>query len=168
MLSIAGILGSSANVFGFYLLAHGRSRSNALIALITGVVTLVTSAIALPRFGWQAAGWSACAGMIAQMATIVFLLHRSFDLAGMWSRIVHCVLMPLGIGIATALAVRYGLDRAPLQLAPSWWSVGAVSSLTAATIFVIAVAASQFGPYRRACWQDIRSIVARFLPVKAV
>jgi hypothetical protein len=85
-----------------------------------------------------------------------------------WSRIVHCVLMPLGIGIATALAVRYGLDHAPLQLAPSWWSVGAVSSLTAATIFVIAVAASQLGPYRRACWQDIRSIVNRFLPVKAV
>lgn len=168
VLSIAAILGSSANVFGFYLLAHGRSRSNALIALITGVVTLVTSAIALPRFGWQAAGWSACAGMIAQMATIVFLLRRSFDLVGMWSRIVHCVLMPLGIGITTALAVRYGLDRAPFQPAPSWWSVGAVSSATAAIILAIAVAASQLGPYRRACRQDIRSIVGRFLPLKAL
>ncbi len=124
VMSIAGILGSSANVFGFYLLAQGRSRSNALIALITGVVTLVTSAIVLPSFGWQAAGWSACAGMIAQMATIVMLLRRSFDLPGMWPRVIHCVLMPLGIGIATALALRYGLDRAPFQLAPSWWSVG--------------------------------------------
>jgi len=72
--------------------------------------------------------------------------------------------MPLGIGIATALAVRYGLDRAPFHSAPSWWWVGAVSSLTAATIFVIAVAASQLGPYRKACWQDIRSIAGRFLP----
>jgi O-antigen/teichoic acid export membrane protein len=168
VLSIAGILGSSANVFGFYLLAQGRSRSNALIALITGVVTLVTSVIALPRFGWQAAGWSACAGMIAQMVTVVFLLSRSFNLAGMRSRVVHCVLMPLGIGIAMALAVRYGLDRAPPRLAPSWWSVGAVWSLTAAIIFVAAVAASQLGPYRNACWQDIRSIVSRFLPLKAV
>ncbi|QOZ78455.1 hypothetical protein XH83_25360 [Bradyrhizobium sp. CCBAU 53351] len=164
VMSIAGILGSSANVFAFYLLAEGRSRSNALIALITGVVTLVTSAIALPRFGWQAAGWSACAGMIAQMVTVVLLLRRNFELVDMWSRVVHCVLMPLGVGIATALAVRYGLDRAPFQPAPSWWWVGAVSSLTAATIFVIAVAASQLGPYRNACWQDIRSIADRFLP----
>lgn len=168
VLSIAGILGSSANVFGFYLLAQGRSRSNALIALITGGVTLVTSAIALPRFGWHAAGWSACAGMVAQMMTIVFLLRRNFKLTGMWSRVVHSVLMPLGIGIATALGVRYGLDHAPLQLAPSWWSVGTVASLTAAIIFVVAVAASQLGPYRNACRQDIRSIVSRFLPLRAI
>ncbi|MFB6463407.1 lipopolysaccharide biosynthesis protein [Bradyrhizobium tunisiense] len=168
VLSIAGILGSSANVFGFYLLAQGRSRSNALIALITGVVTLVTSAFALPRFGWHAAGWSACAGMIAQMLTVVFLLRRNFKLAGMWSRVAHCVLTPLCIGIAMALAVRYGLDRMPLRLAPSWWSVGAVSSLTAAIILVVAVAASQLGPYRKVCRQDIRSILARFLPLKAV
>ena len=60
ILSIAGILGSSSNVFAFYLLAQGRSSSNALISLLTGVFTLATSAIALPYFGWQAAGWSAC------------------------------------------------------------------------------------------------------------
>ncbi|MCK1277542.1 polysaccharide biosynthesis protein [Bradyrhizobium sp. 61] len=168
VLAIAGILGSSANVFGFYLLAQARSRSNALIALVTGVVTLVTSAIVLPSFGWQAAGWSACAGMIAQITTIVVLLRRSFDLPGIWSRVVHCVLMPLGIGIATALALRYGLDRALFQLAPSWWSVGVVSSLTAAIIFVVEVAASQLGPYRNACWQDLRAIVSRFVPLKAI
>ncbi|MET4314162.1 oligosaccharide flippase family protein [Bradyrhizobium sp. RT4b] len=168
VMSIAGILGSSANVFGFYLLAQGRSRSNALIALITGVVTVVTSAIVLPSFGWQAAGWSACAGMIAQMATIVMLLRRSFDLPGIWPRVIHCVLMPLGIGIATALSLRYGLDRAPFQLAPSWWSVGGASSLTAAIIFVVEVAASQLGPYRSACWQDLRAILSRFVPLKAI
>lgn len=168
VLSIAGIIGSSANVFGFYLLAQGQSRFNALIALITGGITLVTSAIVLPGFGWQAAGWSACAGMIAQMATIVMLLRRSFDLSGMWPRVVHCVLMPLGIGIATALAVRYGLARAPFQLAPSWWSVGFVGSLTAAIIFVAGVAASQLGPYRSACRQDLRAIVSRFVPLKAI
>jgi hypothetical protein len=122
----------------------------------------------LPRFGWQAAGWSACAGMIAQMVTIVLLLRRSFDLADMWPRVVHCVLMPLGIGIATALALRYGLHRAPFLLAPSWWSVGVISSLSVATIFVVAVAASQLGPYRSACWRDMRAIVGRFVPLKAI
>ncbi|MGY2937420.1 O-antigen/teichoic acid export membrane protein [Bradyrhizobium sp. GM6.1] len=166
VLSIAGILGSSANVFGFYLLAQGRSRSNALIALITGVFTLITSAVALPLLGWQAAGWSTCAGMVAQFVIIVFLLRRSFKLADIWSRVVHSVLMPLGIGIGTALALRYGLG-ASLQLAPSWWSVGAVSSLTGATIFLVAIAASQLSPYRTACRQDLRAIASRFLPLKA-
>ncbi|WP_283812199.1 lipopolysaccharide biosynthesis protein [Bradyrhizobium huanghuaihaiense] len=168
VLSIAGILGSSANVFGFYLLAQGRSRSNALIAFITGIVTLGTSAIVLPRFGWQAAGWSACAGMIAQMATIVVLLRRSFDISGIWPRVIHCVLMPLGIGIATALVLRTALDRAPFHLAPSWWSVGLVASVSAAIIFVAEVAVSQLGPYRRACLQDLRAIVSRFVPLKAI
>lgn len=163
LLSIAGTLGSSANVFAFYLMAEGRSRSNAFIAVITGVVTLVTSAIALPRFGWHAAGWSACTGMIAQVATVVFLLRINFNLMDIWLRVIHCILTPLGVGIATALAVRYGLDRAPFQPVPSWWSVAAISSLTAAAIFMIAVAASQLGPYRNACWQDMRSIAGRFL-----
>jgi len=62
VLSIAGMLGSTANVFGFFLLAQGWSRSYALIALLTAVFTLATSAIALPYFGWEAAGWSACVG----------------------------------------------------------------------------------------------------------
>ena len=56
ILSIAGILGSSTNVFAFYLLAQGRSSSNALIALLTGVFTLATSAIALPLFRMAGGG----------------------------------------------------------------------------------------------------------------
>ena len=71
VLSVAGMLGCSANVFAFYLLANGRSRSNALISLVTAVFTLVTSAVALPYFGWQAAGWSSCVGMMAQIVTTI-------------------------------------------------------------------------------------------------
>jgi O-antigen/teichoic acid export membrane protein len=168
VLSIAGILGSSANVFGFYLLAQGRSRSNALVSLLTGAFTLATSAVALPHFGWKAAGWSACVGMVAQMATTVVLLRRSFRLAGSWSRVLHFVLMPLAIGIATALALRYGLYRALPDLGPSWWSVAIVASLSAATIFVVAVAASQLGPYRTVCRRDLGAIVGRFLSLKTV
>jgi O-antigen/teichoic acid export membrane protein len=168
VLSIAGILGSSANVFAFYLLAEARSRSNAQIALVTGAVTLATSAIALPLFGWQAAGWSACVGMIAQMITTVLLLRRSFDLAGLWSRVLHFVLMPLGVGIVTALALRFALDRVAPDLDPSWLSVGIVAALSAATIFFVAVGVSQLGPYRAICWRDLRAIAGRFLPLKAV
>lgn len=168
VLSIAGILGSSANVFGFYLLAQGRSRSNARIALITGIVTLGTSAIVLPRFGWHAAGWSACAGMLAQMATIVALLRRTFNSPGIWPRVTYCILMPLGIGIATALALHYSLDRAQFQIAPSWRSVGVVAAATAAIIFAVEVVASQLGPYREVCLQDLRTILSRFVTRKAI
>ncbi|MCK1569992.1 oligosaccharide flippase family protein [Bradyrhizobium sp. 173] len=168
VLSVAGILGSSANVFAFYLLAQGRSRDTALISLVTGMFTLATSAIALQIFGWQAAGWSACVGMIAQMAVTVFLLRRSSSLAGMGARVFHFVLMPLGVGIATALLLRYGLDSTNLDLAAAWWSVGAAALLSAGAILVVAVVASQLGPYRALCRRDLRAIVTRFAPFGAV
>jgi len=168
ILSIAGILGSSTNVFAFYLLAQGRSSSNALISLLTGVFTLATSAIALPYFGWQAAGWSACFGMVAQMATTLILLRRRFSLTGMWSRVVHFVLMPVGVGIAAALALRYGFRSAQLDHALGWWYVVVVYLLAAGIIFVVAVAVSRVGPHGAACWRDLRVIASRFLPLKAI
>jgi len=168
ILSIAGILGSSSNVFAFYLLSQGRSSSNALISLLTGVFTLATSAIALPYFGWQAAGWSACIGMIAQMATVVILLRRHFSLTSMWLRLIHFVLMPIGVGIVTALALRYGFRSAQLDQAIGWWYVVSLYLLAAGVIFAVAVAVSQAGPYGAACWRDLRVIASRFLPLKAI
>ena len=37
VLAVAGMLGRASNVFAYYLLANGRSRSNAVIALVTAV-----------------------------------------------------------------------------------------------------------------------------------
>jgi hypothetical protein len=134
-----------------------------LISLLTGVFTLAASAIALPYFGWQAAGWSACFGMLAQMATTVVLLRRGFDLADTWSRVVHFVLMPLGVGIATALALGYLVHDRLFGHVPTWWYVGGVYLLAAGIIFVVAVVVSRVGPYRDACWRDLRLIATRFL-----
>jgi len=168
ILAISGILGSSTNVFAFYLLAQGRSSSNALISLITGVFTLATSAMALPYFGWQAAGWSACVGMIAQMVTTMILLRRRFSLVGMWSRVAHFVLIPLAVGVTTALALRYGLQGAQLDYAPRWWYVVGLYMLAAGIIFLVAIAVSRIGPHGAACWRDLRVIAGRFLPLKAM
>ncbi|MCK1271808.1 MULTISPECIES: oligosaccharide flippase family protein [unclassified Bradyrhizobium] len=167
VLAIAGMLGCSANVFAFYLLAHGRSRSIALISLVTAVFTVATSAIALPYFGWQAAGWSACAGMTAQIITTILLLRRSFSIAGIWSRVAHFVLLPLGTGIATALALRFALRDALFDQMPHWWYVGVLYGVAASVIFVVVVIASRVGPHGAVCWRDLRVIVNRFLPVKA-
>jgi O-antigen/teichoic acid export membrane protein len=168
ILSIAGILGSSSNVFAFYLLAQGRSSSNALISLLTGVFTLATSAIALPYFGWRAAGWSACFGMIAQITITGILLRRRFNLTGMWLRMIHFVLMPIGVGIATALVLRYGFWRAQLDQALGWWYVIGLYLLAAGIIFVVSVAVSRAGPYGATCWRDLRVIASRFLPLKVI
>jgi O-antigen/teichoic acid export membrane protein len=167
VLSTAGMLGCSANVFAFYLVASGRSRSSALISLVTVIFTLATSALALPYFGWQAAGWSSCIGMIAQIVVTMILLRRSFSLADMWSRVAHFVLLPLGTGIATALALRYWVGDQLSDPAPRWWYVGGSFCLAAGIIFVVVVAVSRVGPHGPACWRDLRVIASRFLPVRA-
>ncbi|NOJ43539.1 lipopolysaccharide biosynthesis protein [Bradyrhizobium australiense] len=167
VLSIAGMLGCSANVFAFYLLANGRSRSNALISFVTAAFTLSTSAVALPQFGWQAAGWSACIGMMAQIVTTIILLRQSFSIAGMWSRVAHFVLLPLGTGIVTALVLRHSTQEGLFEQAPHWWYVGGLYCLAAGIIFVVVVTVSRVGPHGAACWRDLRVIASRLLFVKA-
>jgi O-antigen/teichoic acid export membrane protein len=168
VLAVAGMLGCASNVFAYYLLANGRSRSNALIALVTAVVTLATSALTLPYFGWQAAGWSACLGMIAQIVVTMVLLRQSFSLVGMWPRVASFVLQPLGTGIMTAIALRYFAGARLFDHAPHWWFIGVSYGLAAGIIFVVVVAVSRIGPYGQTCWRDLRLIAGRFLPGSVV
>jgi hypothetical protein len=122
--------------------------------------------VALPYFGWQAAGWSACIGMMAQIVTTIVLLQQSFTIAGMWSRVAHFVLLPLGTGIVTALVLRLFITDRLSDHAPHWWYVGGLYCLAAGVIFVVVVAVSRVGPNGAACWRDLRVIASRFLPVK--
>jgi O-antigen/teichoic acid export membrane protein len=168
VLAVAGMLGCASNVFAYYLLAKGRSRSTALIALVTAVVTLAASAVALPHFGWQAAGWSACLGMIAQIVVTMSLLRQSFGLVGMWPRMAHFVLLPLGTGIVTAIALRYFAGERLFEQPPHWWLVGGSYGVAAGIIFVVVVAVSTIGPYGETCWRDMQVIARRFLPGKVV
>ena len=168
VLAVAGMLGCASNVFGYYLLANGRSRSNALIALVTAVVTLATSALALPYFGWQAAGWSACLGMIAQIVVTMALLQQSFSLVGMWPRVAHFVLLPLATGIVTGIALRYVAAERLFDQAPHWWFIGLSYGLAACIIVAVVVVVSSIGPYGRTCRRDLRLIAGRFLPGWAV
>jgi O-antigen/teichoic acid export membrane protein len=166
IICIAGMLGCCSNVFAFFLLAGGRSRSTAAISLVTAAFTLLTSAIALPRFGWPAAGFSSCVGMIAQIVITMTLLRRSFDVADIWPRVGHFVMLPLATGIATALALRYVAGGQLFQGTPTWWYVGTAYCLAASIIFVVAVSVSRIGLYGDACWRDLRLIASRFFPFK--
>jgi len=168
VLAVAGMLGCASNVLVYYLLANGRSRSTALSALVTAAVTLATSAVALPRFGWQAAGWSAGLGMIAQIIVSMLLLRQSFVLADMWPRVAHFVLLPLATGIVTAIALRHVVGERLFDQAPHWWLVVGSYGLSAGIIFIVVVAVSGIGPYGGTCWRDMRVIAARFLPGKVL
>jgi O-antigen/teichoic acid export membrane protein len=167
VLSIAGILGCGANVFAFYLLAHGRSRANALISAVTAIFTLVTSILTLPTFGWAAAGWSACAGMTAQLVTIIVLMRGTFGRTEIWSRVAHFAVVPLATGIAVALVLRHLVIEVSVCPNPRWWCVGALYVLAAAIILAAVVAVSQAGPFGAVCRRDLRSIMLRFAPARA-
>ena len=166
VLAVAGMLGCASNVFVYYLLANGRSRATALTAMVTAAVTLATSAVALPHLGWEAAGWSACLGMIAQIAVTMSLLRQSFAVAGMWPRVAHFVLLPLATGIVTAVALRCFVGERLFDQAPHWWFVAVSYGVMAAVIFIIVVAVSGIGPYGQTCWRDMRVIVSGLLSGK--
>jgi hypothetical protein len=106
--------------------------------------------------------------MIAQITITGILLRRRFNLTGMWLRMIHFVLMPIGVGIATALVLRYGFWRAQLDQALGWWYVIGLYLLAAGSIFVVSVAVSRAGPYGATCWRDLRVIASRFLPLKVI
>jgi O-antigen/teichoic acid export membrane protein len=168
VLALAGILGSGTNVFTFYLLANGRTGTNAAISLVTALFTLCTSAVALPYVGWPAAGWSSCAGALAQIVVMTLLLRRSFNLRDIWLRVWHFVLMPIGAGLAGAVLLRvwitgYGYDQSVI-----WWQVAGWYAFSAVAILAVVIAASSVGPYGEICRRDMYRIAMRFLPARSV
>jgi len=164
VLALAGILGSGTNVFAFYLLANGRTRTNAAISLVTALFTLGTSAVALPTIGWPAAGWSSCAGALAQMVVMTALLRRTFDLPDIWLRVWHFVLMPIGLGLACAALLRVWISGHGFGQSLAWWQVAGWYGFSAATILGVVIGVSSVGRYGGICRRDLYRIAARFLP----
>ncbi|MBR1243007.1 hypothetical protein JQ620_23140 [Bradyrhizobium sp. AUGA SZCCT0274] len=167
VLALAGILGSGTNVFTFYLMAKGRTRANAAISLVTALFTLGTSAVALPYFGWPAAGWSACAGALAQMVFMTLLLRRSFALPDIGLRVWHFVLMPIGVGVVGAILLRVWITTYGIDQGAALWEVAGYYVLSAAAILMAVIAVSSIGPYGAICRRDLYRIVTRFLPARS-
>lgn len=167
VLSVAGILGCASNVFAYYLLAEGRSRASASIAIATSAATVLASAVALPLLGWKAAGWSAGAGMLAQFLIVVWLLRKTFDVDDMGARVTYFVLQPLGTGIVAALVLRLLVAGILVNAPAQWWLVGIAYALVAAVILAVIVAVAAVGPHRRTCMHDLLAIVRLVLPRRA-
>jgi O-antigen/teichoic acid export membrane protein len=168
VLAVAGILGSGSNVFAFYLLANGRTRTNAAISLVTALFTLGTSAVALPYVGWPAAGWSSCVGALAQIVVMTLLLRRSFDLPDIWRRVWHFVLMPIAVGVACAILLRVWLTSYSFGQGVVWWQVAGWYGFSVAAILAVVIAVSSVGRYGEICRRDLRRIATRFVPARGI
>jgi hypothetical protein len=117
--------------------------------------------LVLPAFGWRAAGWSACVGMLAQIVTVFSLLSKAFDQPGGWARVFHFVVQPLLTGIVVGLVLRAAVDALFAAFALPWWAVGALYGAAALVIFGTAVAGSLLGPYGKICRRDLESVWRR-------
>lgn len=166
ILALAGILGCGTNVFSFYLVGSGKTRTNALISLMTAITITMTSALALPLFGWQAAGWSSFAGLAVQMIAVVTLMRRSFELLDTPSRIAHFVLAPLLVGAVAALVLRQGLALLFGHHASTLWQVTGEYSLSTIIVAGSVVAVARLGPYGQVCWGDLQRVAAHFVPAR--
>ena len=126
MLAVAGMLGCASNVFAYYLLANGRSRSTALIALVTAVVTLATSAVALPALRMAGGGLERLSRHDRADR------HHHVPVAAELQFAGHVVargsLCPAAAGNGHRDGARIALFRRRQRLfdqAPHWWLVGA-------------------------------------------
>lgn len=167
VLALAGILGSGTNVFTYFLLANGKTGMNAVISLVTALLTLLTGAIALPNVGWPAAGWSSLVGALAQMAVMTVLIRRSFNLARIWLYILHFVLIPLGMGITVSGLLWFWVGNYHPYETAIWWQVLLLYAFSAATIFAAVAAVSSVGFYGEVRRQDMYRIAMQFLPVRS-
>lgn len=161
VLTISGMLGCSVNVFAFFLLSQGRSKSIALISLLTAFFTLATSALSLPFFGWTAAGWSACAGVAAQNVATALLLRSTFKQISIWSRFTNLVALPLLVGTGTAVLLGRLISLDGLGVTETWPVVFGLYCLSGFTIFLLVALTSQLGPYRVSCREDLRVIALK-------
>ena len=157
VLALAGILGCGANVFSFYLLGHGKTRTNAFISLVTATAITVASGLSLPLLGWQAAGWSTLIGMAVKIIVIAVLMRRSFCLQDISARITHFVLAPLIAGASAALIMRQ-VFVSSISVGMAWWEVAGWYSVNVAVIACTIIIVARLGPYGQVCWRDLHRI----------
>lgn len=164
ILSIAGIFGSAANVLTFFLLATGETRSLALLSWSSTSVILLTAAIALPLIGWPAAGWSSLTGMTTQVIIGALLLAAHFKTDGVWARIAHSVLIPLGVAVLLSLILRQLAGHVVLS---GWWQILAGYTVSAGLICGAVVMVSIWGKAGHAARHDLMFVTRRLLLLRS-
>jgi hypothetical protein len=101
--------------------------------------------------------------MMAQIIIIIILFPRCFSIADVYMRLLHFVLLPIGVGLAAAWTMLEVFeDIMPAEKNASLWQVIFIYGISVLSIVVAVVMTSRLGPYFRVCWADLKKIANRF------
>jgi O-antigen/teichoic acid export membrane protein len=119
VLTVGGMLGCAGNVFTLYALGVAKTRYTALLSATTAVTTTLASILLLRTFGFAAAGVGGVAGMLINLAVMIWLTRRHFGDHGHARRICSAIVLPIG----TSLAVAALLMAVKIPIQNSWLRV---------------------------------------------
>jgi O-antigen/teichoic acid export membrane protein len=162
-LAVAGTLGSATNATYFFLLGTGRTRTITLLAIITGVVTVIVSASVLPLFGLRAAGWSSIAAMFAQMAFVLIVLRNVFGTVLSWSTIVTSLHAPILVGLLIALLIA----RTGHSVITTWPGLILAYVMLASLMLIATMAVNSLLPHGRERYNYIKTLIKSLLPMQS-
>jgi O-antigen/teichoic acid export membrane protein/SAM-dependent methyltransferase len=106
----------------FYLLGTGRSRWLAAMSFAQGIITLVVSALLIPRLGLAGAGWGLTSGTVVHVTVLILMWKRIFRV---W--IPARVYLSATFGqyvVGAILAVSLTLLRSAIAWSPNWVLLG--------------------------------------------
>lgn len=162
-LTIGGTLGCAMNASYFFLLGTAKTRSLALVSLVTGLVTISVAWVVLPIFGLPAAGWGSMSGAVAQVFVVSFLLRKMFKRHLSFSRVFFSLYLPVAISLVLGIGIAW-LD--PIEC-KAWHSLvltyGLFSAFLATTVFGVC-AVLPYGEERRADVTKISCHVVHLVP----
>jgi len=104
-LAVAGTLGCATNASYFFLLGSGQTRIITLLAVITGLVTIIVSASVLPRFGLVAAGSSGVAAMLVQIVFVNIMIRKLFGHVLPWTVVITSLYVPIVVGLSISFTI---------------------------------------------------------------
>jgi O-antigen/teichoic acid export membrane protein len=113
VLTVGGMLGCAGNVFTLYALGVAKTRYTALLSVTTAVTTTLASILLLRTFGFAAAGVGGVAGMLINVAVMIWLTRRHFGDHGRARRICSAIVLPIGTSLAVAALLM--VVRVPIQ-----------------------------------------------------
>ncbi len=154
-LAVVGTLGSATNASYFFLLGTGRTRAITLLSITTGVVTVIVSALVLPRFGLRAAGWSGVAAVSAQIVFVNIMLKKIFGKLLPLSYIVTSLYAPIIVGLSIAFAVLFVGEIRVV----TWTQLFLAYLAVSVTMFGVIVAVNGLLPHGRERSQFMRTLI---------
>lgn len=104
-LVLGGIVGSGTNVFVYYAMGIGQNVPVAWISVMYSMVTVIFTVILIRAYGPLAAGAGLLAASIARVAMGLVVTRRNFFPQLAWGALFVSTVLPLGVGIAIALAI---------------------------------------------------------------